>query len=201
MANEYNFGGTDIRTLFQPGSGGAATNYKIGGADLNTIFAPYVSGPKAPVTGYKIAGVDFADRFAKVSTDAPINPVPVTSLGDYKLSPLNPAASLFLYTDGSLSVTGSTSSAGTAWFSTVGGTPGNSYWVKFVLDSGTAWNLGGLTSGTVYALSATRQIGWQRTINGMTTASFSIYIYADAAGTSLVASKTGISVNVERDVA
>ena len=61
---------TDLVTIFEPGSGGPATNF-IGkdGNDLNTRFAPFVSGgTNAGVTGYKVGTTDLSELFMKKGT-------------------------------------------------------------------------------------------------------------------------------------
>ncbi len=62
--------GADLVTIFEPGSGGPATNF-IGkdGNDLNTRFAPFVAGgTNAGVTGYKVGTTDLSELFMKKGT-------------------------------------------------------------------------------------------------------------------------------------
>lgn len=52
------------------------------------------------------------------------------------------------------------------WYSPITAGIGNSFYVRFTRISGTAWNIGGLTSGTWYLLSSTRTIGHSRNSPG-----------------------------------
>ena len=63
--------GADLVTIFEPGSGGSATNF-IGkdGYDLNTRFTPFVSGgTNAELTGYKVGIDDLSYLFMKKSNE------------------------------------------------------------------------------------------------------------------------------------
>jgi hypothetical protein len=78
--------GTDLVTIFEPGSGGPATNF-IGkdGNDLNTRFAPFVAGgTNAGVTGYSVkqsdsSYKDLANIFMKKSNEV-VNAVDINFL-------------------------------------------------------------------------------------------------------------------------
>ena len=74
---------------------------------------------------------------------------------------------------------------------------GASYWIKFTLTAGTAWDAG-IVSGALTQMNAARLIKWTvltgtRTTNPTTVA---VTIYADAAGALLVGSGT-INVDIE----
>ena len=61
----------DLVTIFEPGSGGPATNF-IGkdSYDLNTRFAPFVAGgTNADETGYKVGNTDLSELFMKKGND------------------------------------------------------------------------------------------------------------------------------------
>lgn len=88
--------------------------------------------------------------------------------------------------DGTITYSGGLgTSSDTIWYSPPSGAPGNSYFIKFVLASGTAWTAG-LTSGTVYALSSARALAWST--NTSITASVTVTFYLDAGGTLTVGS-------------
>lgn len=76
------------------------------------------------------------------------------------------------------------SSGSTAWFSPTGGTPGNSYWIKITVVSGSTPT--GMTSGTIYALTTTRALTLTRNTLGTSTSAGNIDIYSDAGGTTRV---------------
>lgn len=67
---------------------------------------------------------------------------------------------------------------------------GNSYWVKFTLNSGAAWN-SGLINNTVYALTSNRALTWTvAALDAQKVANVSVRFYSDAGGTTLVATHT-----------
>ena len=89
------------------------------------------------------------------------------------------------YTNGTIDyIDPALSSGSTAWYLPTGGTPGNSYWIKITVVSGSTPT--GMTSGTLYALSATRALTLTRTSVGTSTSSGNIDIYSDAGGTTRV---------------
>ena len=99
-------------------------------------------------------------------------------------------ASLIFNVDGTITyVLSGLSSGSTAWFSPTGGTPGNSYWVKVTTTSGVGTT--GMTSGTLYALSANRTASvtnpFALTIR---TSIGNIDIYSDSGGTTRVGGGT-----------
>ena len=64
----------------------------------------------------------------------------------------------------------------TNWYGPTTGGIGNSFQVRFTLQSGTAWDAG-LTSGTLYALSAARALTWTLSYNEYNTASVLVEIF------------------------
>jgi hypothetical protein len=76
------------------------------------------------------------------------------------------------------------------WYSPTTTSIGNSYWVKFTLNSGAAWDTG-LVNNTVYALTSNRALTWTVSVlNTSKTANVSVRFYSDAGGTTLVATHT-----------
>lgn len=110
-------------------------------------------------------------------------------VSDLKFSPTAASASITLNSDGTVSVTGNASSAGSGvWY---GGAPaggiGSSYWVKFVLSSGDAWT-SGAAAGAVVSLSAGQTITWSipPSTPRVLGASVAVSIYSDSGGVNLV---------------
>lgn len=132
----------------------------------------------------------FAAR-PSVSTAGPVGAWGVT-LSDVQTTPTSATGTVQLNTSGT--ITGTNESGDTAWYLPTGGTPGNSYWVKFTKNSGDAWNAG-LTAGTVYALSSARALTWSVS-GGLKSANVTASIYSDSGGTNLVGTGT-IIVNIE----
>lgn len=94
-------------------------------------------------------------------------------------------ATITVGTSGTLSGTHYTGQS--EWFSPSGGTPGNSYYVKFT-KTGNAWNAG-LTEGTVYALTSNRSLTWSATGTAK-SATLTVSIYRDSGGTDLAGTGT-----------
>lgn len=107
-------------------------------------------------------------------------------------SPTPATGSVSVNTDGTIS--GTNASGDAEWHRPAAGSPGTRYWIKYTLDSGSAWNAG-LTAGTVYALTSNRSVTWSVT-GGAKSAGVTASIYADSGGTLLVGTGS-ISVNVE----
>lgn len=121
-------------------------------------------------------------------------PVPAWS-GALVRSVATPAlaqATLNVNTNGTL--TGTNYTGDSDWYRPSGGSPGSSYYAKFTM-SGDAWTAGGLTDGTVYALSSTRTVTWSTTA-GAFTGTLTVSIYSDAGGTQLVGTGT-VTVSVQ----
>lgn len=97
-------------------------------------------------------------------------------------------------TDGSTSstFTGSAAVPG-LWYTPVGGSPGNSYYISFHKTSGTAWDAG-LVDGTVYALSSPRALTW--TTGSGLAAVVTVSLWLDAGGTISAGTATlDVSIN------
>lgn len=111
------------------------------------------------------------------------------------------AGTVTLNTNGTMTATdnGLTQSLSTCspnWYSPTTVGIGSSYWVKFTLDTGNAWD-SGLVNNTVYALSSARALTWTTTsIPGTKAATATARIYSDAGGTTLVAT-VAITVDLQ----
>ena len=107
-------------------------------------------------------------------------------------------ASITFLTDGSIDKFDFAISYGsTEWFTPIGGTPGNSYWIKITRVSGVTTT--GMTSGTIYSLSTSQSI--QLTAVGslvLRVSAGTIDIYSDAGGTTRVGGGT-YDINAETD--
>lgn len=123
-----------------------------------------------------------------------VNSAVVSSLGTlyaYDAPSSGPAyASITFNTDGTISYVGDGSTGVSNWYTPTTTNVGSSYWIKFTTTSGSPWT-GGLTSGTIYALSSARTVVWQQILSGGgKTGTASVNIYADAGGTALVGTGT-----------
>jgi hypothetical protein len=86
--------------------------------------------------------------------------------------------------------TGDLSTYDTNWYTPTTVSIGNSYWVKFTLNSGSAWD-SGLVNNTVYALTSNRALTWTvASYPSSKSAHVSVRFYSDAGGTTLVATHT-----------
>ena len=107
-------------------------------------------------------------------------------------------ASITFLTDGSIDKFDPDISYGsTEWFTPIGGTPGNSYWIKITRVSGVATS--GMANGTIYSLATSQSI--QLTATGSLTireSAGTIDIYSDAGGTTRVGGGTYV-INAETD--
>jgi hypothetical protein len=114
-------------------------------------------------------------------------------------SDISPTTALItFYPNGSIDkLDPSISYGSTEWFTPIGGTPGNSYWIKITRVSGVT--TAGMTSGTIYSLSTSQSI--QLTAVGslvIRVSAGTIDIYSDAGGTTRVGGGT-YDINAETD--
>ena len=101
------------------------------------------------------------------------------------------AANITFNTNGTITYVGDGSTGVTNWYLPTTTAIGSSYWIKFTTTSGVPWTVGGLTSGTIYALSSNRQVGWVQLVGGGgKTGTASVNIYGDSGGTILLGSGT-----------
>lgn len=75
----------------------------------------------------------------------------------------------------------------TKWFDPVTAAIGSSYWIKFVVSSGSGWT-SGPTANTVVSLSAGQSVSWTASSGSLKIASIAVTIYSDSGGTNQVAS-------------
>ncbi|MGI9217130.1 MAG: hypothetical protein ACR2JA_09065, partial [Hydrogenophaga sp.] len=66
---------------------------------------------------------------------------------------------------------------------------GSTRWVKFTLDSGSAWDAG-LAAGTLHRALVDLELQWTQSVSGSRSASVTVQIYSDAGGTTLVSTGT-----------
>lgn len=102
------------------------------------------------------------------------------------VTPTNAASYVNFNTDGSITHTGTGSVqtdtiTGDSWYTPTGGTPGNSYYVRFSTFSGSAANLfsTGVTLDTWHLLSQQRYVGMSQTTLGARTGVVKVDISAD----------------------
>lgn len=121
----------------------------------------------------------------------------ITLVGDTRISPNSASASVSFETNGTIAYTGNDSSGSPNWFAPTTDGIGNSYWVKFTVNSGTAPTSGSAID-TVLALSSSRTWSWSRSASGSTTANCTIAVFSDSGGTQLVHSDSfNVAVTVE----
>lgn len=128
-----------------------------------------------------------------------INPINITDIGDVEFDPTNPSASIQIDRAGTITVSGNTTTAGAAWCSPSGGTPGDTKWVRLTVTAGTNPN-GGSTVSVWHQLSSNIGWVWSRSTLGTTSATVTIEIAAESDGTPVLATKTGIVVTVTKDI-
>jgi len=75
----------------------------------------------------------------------------------------------------------------TEWYTPPASGVGNSYWVKFHISSGSAWDAG-LVDGTIYALSSARTVTWTSLTTQLKSGVLALTVYADAGGSITVGS-------------
>jgi hypothetical protein len=102
---------------------------------------------------------------------------------DQTTSPTNSNASVRFNTNGTITLTGNVSTAGTGWDNGGGVT---NYWVRYTNSSGNVPNGSSITAGTWNALSSARTVEQLTNAPGTLTSTGTIDIAADAAGTIIV---------------
>lgn len=119
----------------------------------------------------------------------------VQSLGNPQLSGATPSsvsriASLTFNPDGTISYLNEmadmvVSSVPTNWYLPTTGAIGAGYRVRFSLQTGVAWDGGGLTNGAYYLMGVARTVTWTLPPSGTRTAYVLIEITADGSGVVL----------------
>lgn len=102
---------------------------------------------------------------------------------------VNASAAIIFASGGSITYVGNQSAGPNAWYLPFTAGIGSSYWIKFTLVSGSAWD-SGLASGAISALSSSRSLTWSASAGTSKTAVVAVQVYSDAGGTALVASGT-----------
>jgi hypothetical protein len=96
---------------------------------------------------------------------------------------------------------GSSNGSGTAgnWTTPTTAGIGSSYWVRFTetASSGAGVTVTGSTRGSWLQLSSSRTYGLSRTANGLGYRVYTVEISSDSGGATIVATKTGLQINVE----
>lgn len=115
-----------------------------------------------------------------------VSPLPGGTAAASVFSPGTALASLDVRLDGAVIGSGNDASFSHAWFEPIGGTPGNSYWVRATVTSGSL--SGGDATGAWLALSSNRNWNRARSAPGISSAALLIEIASDAAGANVVTS-------------
>lgn len=130
------------------------------------------------------------------SAGSVVNPLPLMTVSDLRLSPATASASITVNSDGTISYTGNTSSGPTKWFNPPLAGVGNRYWVRLTLGTIPAADGGSASAGVWLALSSNRTWTWSLATIATKAGSGTIAIASDAAGANIVGSGT-LSVDVE----
>lgn len=109
------------------------------------------------------------------------------------------SAALLLYADGTMGATGSDSALDAAfWRTPTEAGAGAGYWVRLTVTAGAAPSSGSSTGAWV-SLASTVSWQWSRSTVGSTTATVTLEIASDSAGTTVLASRSGITVTVTKE--
>jgi len=119
----------------------------------------------------------------------------VTAVTIYRETTLGSAASISVLNDGSIGQAGNTDSGvpvQAGWGTPISGTPGNNYWVRATMVSGS------LSSGTINTwINITSTVTWGRSDpsgGGSTGCVLYLQLATDAAGSSIVATSPNITL-------
>lgn len=109
------------------------------------------------------------------------------------------SAALLLYADGTMAATGLGSALdAAAWLTPTDAGAGAGYWVRLTVTAGAAPSSGS-GAGAWVSLGSTVSWQWSRSTIGSTTATVTLEIATDAAGATVVATRSGIPVTVTRE--
>lgn len=174
----------------------AETWYRDGGTWRKAKELHYKDGGvwrKLKEAWYRDAGT-----WRKIFTgSAPVNPLPTIVLGDTTTA--TAIAALSTRNDGTLTVTGSDSVLGAAnWFAPTETGIGSAYWARVTVTAGTG-PTSGAGAGAWVSISGNPFWQWLRGTVGTTTATITLEIASDSAGTTVVASRSGITVSVTKE--
>lgn len=140
----------------------------------------------------------FLGALAAVSSGAVVSPLTPLSLTCFGLLGTTHSGTINFNTDGTISRSVSSpdsSSILSNWFLPTTAAIGSSFFIRFVLSTGTTWTAG-LVDGTLYSLSVVRSLSWTATTGNFKLANVAVTIYSDVGGTNLVGSGT-LSVDIE----
>lgn len=142
--------------------------------------------------------MSFACRFNLAAANV-ANPIDITDLIDLEIDPTDASCSLQLNTDGTMSSTGNFSTVGPNWYLPTSTGVGANYWVRMTVTAGSNPTVG--TVGSWLQLSSNRAWTWTRTTTGVLSATVTVELATDSGGANIIATKTGIVVSAEVDVA
>lgn len=195
-----NSSGVDLDSLFMlyvSGTKAGTTGIRRSdGVDLCDIYQPYTLGAKRSAVGYRnSAGTDMSDLFQ--NSDVPLFTINLQNHSAYSygfLGVYNAAAYIGYWNDGQVHIqineSGAPSSTYSTWGTPTGGTPGNGYWIRATLVSGSTPS--GSPLNTWLQLSSTRSWSNFRSNSsvGTTTCTLTIEISPYADGSSIIDTST-----------
>lgn len=191
-----NSSGTDLDSLFMPYTSGAKAGTtglrNSAGTDLKDIYQAYTLGSKRAAVGYRnSAGTDLSDLFQ--NSDVPLFTVDLQNhLADSYgfLAAFNAAAYVGYWNDGQvhiqINVSGTPTSSYSTWGTPTGGTPGNGYWIRATLNSGSTPS--GSPLNTWLQLSSTRSWSNFKSLSspGQVVCELTIEISPNADGSGII---------------
>lgn len=126
-----------------------------------------------------------------------LNPIQITVLSDFELTPTDANGGIQFNTDGTFSLTGNATVAGSNWrIPTLAGV-GTGIWVRLTVTLGSNPNgVGDAAISTWLEITTGRKWHWVRTSTGARTATCTVELASDAAGTSILAT-CSFTVDVE----
>lgn len=140
------------------------------------------------LAGVASGPISFANLHGK-SASAPVNPLGTMAASHNVSSPGTASAGLSFLQNGAVSPnTGNGYSGTSQWYSPTGGTPGNGYWIRCTVNSGTTPS--GSATGTWLQLNTTRAWSLVRSGIGSVQCNCTIQIASDSGGSNIVASGT-----------
>lgn len=143
--------------------------------------------------------MSFACRPVGFSGTGVVSPVPVTTVSDTAVDPGDAIATMTFNSNGTITLSGNLSAGGSNWRDPTQTGVGSSFWIRATKTAGTTHNIGA-TLDTWHSASGAVAFGWSQTTTGTKSATYTIEIATDSAGTNIVATKTGINIFVEVDI-
>jgi hypothetical protein len=197
MASGFSVAGLgDFDSIFQPGSrAGPNTGLSIGGSDLINRYAQWDATPgnQAPATGFynSIVGGDLNIWFQKLTSASVVNPISSgSSVLREVITPSIAQAIISVETNGLVNlVTGADGN----WYQPLTAGIGNTHWVKFTQNSGTA--VTGVALNVYHQLTSNRQIVLSAgPAISARVANVNVYVSNNGTDGGIVAQLTGISM-------